>query len=135
MNALVFEGPRQMALMPRPVPMPGAGETLIHVLGTGGCGSDLHGYSASTGRGFAGQITGHETVARVRRPRPTADGPSPGTLVTFNPLVSCRRCEHCRIGATNACEKHRVIGVDPALDGSFADSIGVPVGNVVSLSD
>ena len=135
MNALVFEGPRQMALMPRPDPTPEAGETLIDVLGTGICGSDLHGYTGSTGRRFAGQIMGHETVGRVRRHGPNTDGPSPGTLVTFNPLISCRRCEHCRIGATNACEKHRVIGVDPALDGSFADSIVVPVGNVVSLSD
>lgn len=132
MNALVFDGPHQISIQPRPDPTAGEDETLIQVIATGICGSDLHGYTGETGRRHQGQVMGHETVGRVLT-RGGA-GPEPGTVVTFNPILSCGNCVHCRDGATNACETHRVVGVDPALDGSFADLIVVPTNNVVELS-
>lgn len=134
MNALVFDGPRRMSVQQRPDPSLVSDDVLIEVIATGICGSDLHGYTGETGRRHRGQVMGHETVGRVHSRGERADGPEPGSVVTFNPILSCGVCASCKAGTTNTCEEHRVIGVDPALDGSFADFIVVPSSNVVELS-
>src|SRR5215470_7851618 len=65
MRALVFHGPWEMTVEDRPEPQPADGDTLLEIVATGICGSDLHGYTGENGRRFPGQIMGHETVGRV----------------------------------------------------------------------
>ncbi|GAA1962192.1 2,3-butanediol dehydrogenase [Microbacterium aquimaris] len=129
-RTLVYSGPWQMDVDERCVPQPGPDETLIEVIATGICGSDIHGYTGDTDRRTNGQIMGHEVVGRVR-----AGGPlEAGTLVTVNPIVSCGGCTMCECGETQSCDRARVIGVDPALHGSLADTLVAPSRNVVPLA-
>ncbi|WP_353112605.1 alcohol dehydrogenase catalytic domain-containing protein [Microbacterium sp.] len=123
MHALAYTKPWEMSIVDRADPAPGPGEVVIDVIATGICGSDSHGYSGENGRRRGGQVMGHEAVGRVRD----------GALVTFNPLVSCGECGFCLAGQTQACPDARVIGVDPLLDGSFAERVLVPARNVVPL--
>lgn len=135
MKALLFDGPWQLAHVDRPEPVLGSHDALIRVLGTGVCGSDIHGYSGETGRRVADQVMGHETVGQVVATGSEVDDVRIGSTVTINPILGCRQCDHCSQGLSNACADHRVIGVDPTLDGSFADLLAVPAKNVVALSD
>ena len=129
MKALAYDGPWAMSLVDRPAPTPSSGEVVIDVIATGICGSDAHGYSGETGRRTGGQVMGHETVGRV------ASGAAfdAGTLVTVNPIISCGTCEACVAGETQVCADSVVIGVEPTLDGSFAEQLVVPARNVVPL--
>lgn len=131
MKALAYDGPWAMSIVDRPAPTPDADQVVIDVIATGICGSDAHGYSGETGRRTSGQVMGHETVGRVTSGTRFA----PGTLVTVNPIISCGTCDACRAGETQVCPDSVVIGVEPTLDGSFAEQLLVPARNVVALGD
>ncbi|MEZ4584732.1 MAG: alcohol dehydrogenase catalytic domain-containing protein, partial [Caldilineaceae bacterium] len=60
MRALVYHGPWQMTLEEVDEPRPGPGEVLVDVQAVGICGSDVHGYTGSTGRRAPGVVMGHE---------------------------------------------------------------------------
>lgn len=130
MRALAYNGPWDLILTDLPEPAPNTDTVVIDVLATGICGSDLHGYTGDTGRRVAGQVMGHESVGRV-----VNGGSLPvGTIVTFNPIISCGTCNFCAAGDTQVCLKSEVVGVAPELDGSFAERIGIPSRNVIALS-
>lgn len=132
MQALGFNGPWEMEIVERPDPVAHDDQIMIEVIATGICGSDLHGYSGETDRRTSGQVMGHETVGRVAA---SAGGLEAGTLVTVNPILSCGRCEFCLNGDTQVCPDSLVIGVEPSLDGSFAELLVMPSRNVVPLPD
>jgi threonine dehydrogenase-like Zn-dependent dehydrogenase len=129
MRALVFHGPWDMTVEDRPEPRPGPGDTLIEIIATGICGSDLHGYTGDTGRRHPGQVMGHETVGRV-----LSGGAHPaGSLVTVNPVLGCGHCAACAEGAPQRCPARRVIGVQADISAAFAERMVAPAGNVVPL--
>jgi len=132
MKALVYDGPRTLSIRESREPIAGEGKAVITVIATGICGSDAHGYTGETGRRVTGQIMGHELVGRIAHDAP---GLPAHTLVTVNPLIGCGECEYCEVGETQGCATAVVIGVDPALPGSFAEQLVVPIGNVVPLSE
>jgi threonine dehydrogenase-like Zn-dependent dehydrogenase len=133
MRALVFHGPWEMSVEDRPDPQPGPADTLLDIVATGICGSDLHGYTGETGRRHPGQVMGHETVARVRHDRTGVH--HPGALVTVNPVLGCGHCPACVAGTPQRCPDRRVIGVQPDLSAAFAERMAVPTRNVVPLPD
>lgn len=131
MHALTYLKPWEMSITDRPSPAPSADRVVIDVIATGICGSDVHGYSGETGRRVGGQVMGHETVGRVH----AGGSLPPGTLVTINPIISCGQCGFCTTGETQVCPESLVIGVEPSLDGSFADQVSVPERNIVALAE
>lgn len=133
MRALVFHGPWEMTVEERPDPQPGDGDTLLEIIATGICGSDLHGYTGENGRRHPGQIMGHETVGRVLAD-PTGTYAA-GSLVTVNPVIGCRSCPACAAGVPQRCIRRRVIGVAPEIVSAFAERMTVPAHNVVPLPD
>jgi threonine dehydrogenase-like Zn-dependent dehydrogenase len=133
MRALVFHGPWNMTVESRPEPEPGPGETLLAIIATGICGSDLHGYTGETGRRVPGQIMGHETVGRVIDDRTGAH--EPGSLVTVNPVLGCGHCPACASGTPQRCPDRRVIGVQADISSAFAERMVAPTHNVVPLPD
>ena len=135
MLALGFNGPWDISISERPEPTVGPSDVLIEVIATGVCGSDVHGYSGDTGRRFDGQIMGHETVGRVAKVGTDVDGVKPGTLVTVNPLIPCGHCTSCDAGESQVCPDQKVIGVEPSLDGAFAEYFVAPAINVVPISE
>ena len=133
MRALVFHGPLDMTVEDRPEPAAGPGDVLLEIVATGICGSDLHGYTGETGRRHAGQVMGHETVARVLDDR-TGAHPA-GELVTVNPVLGCGHCAACAAGAPQRCPDRRVIGVQADISAAFAERMVAPAHNVVALPD
>ena len=133
MRALVFHGPREMTVEDRPEPEPGPDDTLLAIIATGICGSDLHGYTGETGRRHPGQVMGHETVAHVLEDRTGAY--RPGALVTVNPVLGCRRCPACVAGTPQRCATRRVIGVNADISAAFAERMVAPTGNLVRLPE
>ncbi|WP_433616148.1 zinc-dependent alcohol dehydrogenase [Dactylosporangium sp. CA-139114] len=87
-------------LAEEPVPVPGAGESLVEVTAVGLCGSDLHWY-AEGGIGDARIahpiVGGHEMAGVVR------GGALDGVRVAIDPAIPCHRCDLCRAGHPNLC--------------------------------
>lgn len=130
-RVMVYDGPHQVHVEERAIPAPGQGEVQIRIAYTGICGSDLHGYTGTSGRRIPGMVMGHEASGTVSGTGTGVDGGLVGRHVTFNPALSCDGgCGH---GAENHCSQLRVIGVDPAIQGAFADYIVVPAHRVVAL--
>jgi threonine dehydrogenase-like Zn-dependent dehydrogenase len=131
MRALVFNSPWDLTVEDRPEPRPGPADALLEIIATGICGSDLHGYTGTTGRRHPGQVMGHETVARV------LDDPTgahrPGSVVTVNPVLGCRRCSACASGTPQRCLERRIIGVQADISSAFAERMVAPVRNLVPL--
>jgi len=133
MKALVFDGPWEMEVRDRNARTPDSGEVQVRIEATGICGSDIHGYTGTTGRRHKGQVMGHETVGRISALGSGVKGMSEGDLVTINPVMSCGVCSNCRQGSEQSCSVLRVIGVVPDLDAAFAEFITVPQQNIVHL--
>jgi threonine dehydrogenase-like Zn-dependent dehydrogenase len=76
---------------------------------------------------------GHETVARVLEDRTGTH--RPGTLVTVNPVLGCRRCPACIAGTAQRCPTRRVIGVNADISAAFAERMVAPTRNLVRLSE
>jgi threonine dehydrogenase-like Zn-dependent dehydrogenase len=131
MRVLVYDGPHQLHLEDRPLPEPGPGEVRIRLAAIGICGSDLHGYTGESGRRQPGMVMGHEASGWVDALGPGTAGPSVGEAVTFIPTLPC--AGECGHSAANTCTELQVIGVTPAIQGAFADSIVVPAGRVVPV--
>lgn len=136
MRALELKEFGQLAVVDREAPTAGPGEVLIDTVATGICGSDIHGYTGENGRRRPGQVMGHESVGRIAALGPdTRDaGLAVGQAVTFNPLISCNRCEACQAGQQQHCPDRIVIGVNPSVVSAFAEQLAVPAANVVPLS-
>lgn len=124
MRALVYTGPRQLALQARPEPTE---QTVVRVGAVGICGSELHGWQGHDPRRQPGLVMGHEAAGTV------VSGPRAGERVAFNPLVSCRSCEACLRGRTNLCPSRELIGMN--RPGAFAELVSVPEGNLLGLPD
>jgi 2-desacetyl-2-hydroxyethyl bacteriochlorophyllide A dehydrogenase len=130
MRVLVFDGPHRMHVERRRSPRPGRGEVRIRIARVGICGSDLHGYTGESGRRVAGMIMGHEAAGWIDAIGPDATG-TVGQPVTFNPALPCDGvCGHTD---ENRCERLRVIGVTPDIQGAFADLVVVPATRVVPV--
>lgn len=133
MRALVFGGPLSLSVEERPLPEPVPGEVRLRIDAVGVCGSDLHGYTGDTGRRHPGQIMGHEIGATVDVG--AAGGLPEGARATVHPVLFCGHCRYCVRGETNLCLTRQVIGVNPELQGAFADFMVVPAVNVIPVPD
>jgi (R,R)-butanediol dehydrogenase/meso-butanediol dehydrogenase/diacetyl reductase len=95
-----------------PAPQPGPGEVVVRALYTGLCGTDLHIVEGSHPRARIPLAIGHEIAGRPE------SGPLEGRLVVVDPLLPCGSCPACLAGASNACARLRLIGID--RDGALA---------------
>ncbi|RJO73733.1 zinc-binding alcohol dehydrogenase [Nocardia panacis] len=132
MKALVYEGPTRLALRDTETPAPGPGAVAVRPIAVGICGSDVHGYTGSTGRRRAGQVMGHEIVGTVTEVGAGVDL-SVGDAVVVNPVLGCGRCAVCADRRSDLCEEVKVMGVDTALPGGFAECLIVPARNAIRV--
>ena len=86
MKALVYQAPWQMTLEDVPAPTPQAGEVVIAVKAVGICGSDVHGYTGSTGRRTPPMIMGHEFSGVVVALGEGVQRAQPGDEVIASPI-------------------------------------------------
>ena len=129
MKALVHTAPLQFDLRDVPRPQPGEDEVLVRVKACGICGSDVHGYTGSTGRRIPPIIMGHEAAGVVEAVGQNVRDLAVGDRITFDSTVYCNQCPACRQGRMNLCQSRKVLGVStPAFrrDGAMAEYVVVP---------
>ncbi len=133
MRALIYEGPWQMPLQDMPMPEPAANEVVVNVRATGVCGSDVHGFTGSTGRRKLGVVMGHEFSGVIHSLGQQVSGFAIGERVVVQPLHRCGHCAMCRAGRSNICQNRTLIGMD--THGGYADAVRVPQDQLYRLPD
>lgn len=117
-----------------PEPHPGPGEVRVRVAKTGICGTDRHIYhwdESVTASMHPPVIIGHEFCGHVDEVGPGVNGWREGDYVSAEMHFVCRVCRACRAGLHHVCERTRIGGLH--RDGSFAEWVVVPAGNLVRL--
>lgn len=133
MRALMYEGPWQMPLRDVPEPAPGPGEVVVSVHAAGICGSDVHGFTGSTGRRTPGIVMGHECSGTVAAIGENVATYAVGERVVVQPLHRCGTCAMCRVGRGNICQNRTLIGMH--THGAYADAVIVPHTQLYRLPD
>ena len=129
MKALVHTAPLRLEFVDRPLPVAGRRDVLVRVASVAICGSDVHGYTGTTGRRIPPIVMGHEASGVVESIGAEVDGWRPGDRVTFDSTVYCGECPSCRDGRINLCERRQILGVStPAYrrDGAMSQYVAVP---------
>jgi L-iditol 2-dehydrogenase len=125
MYALAYRGAGRLVLEERPVPVPAAGEAVVHVDACSICGTDLR-IAAGSHRAYSrpnGRVPGHELAGTIAA---VGEGVAlhEGDAVFVAPNYGCGRCRACRRGQVNLCETPRALGITD--DGAFADYTLLP---------
>ena len=112
MRAMLFDAPGR-PLRPAEVdePEPGPGQLLIEVGACAVCRTDLHLVDGELSLGHTPLILGHQIVGTVPGSDRRVGVPWLGW--------TCGRCEFCRSGRENLCDRARFTGRD--IDGGFAE--------------
>jgi propanol-preferring alcohol dehydrogenase len=101
-------------------PDPGPGEVLLKVSACGVCRTDLHIADGELEGGRLPIVPGHEIVGTVVARGEGAERFAEGERVGVPWLGgSCGRCEHCRAGRENLCDRARFTGFH--RDGGYAE--------------
>jgi L-iditol 2-dehydrogenase len=138
MKALLLSAPGQLAFTDVETPVPGAGQVRVRVAACGICGSDVHGYTGSTGRRIPPLVMGHEAAGTVDAVGPGVADLSVGSRVALDSTVFCGECDHCRAGQENLCTDRQVLGVSCGpyrRHGCFAEYVVVPRRVVYPIPD
>ncbi len=133
MKAALFYGPhRPLEVEERPVPRAGPGEIVIKVAACGLCHTDLH-YIDHDVPTFAKPplILGHEASGTVWEVGAGVDAWHAGDRVLIPAVLSCGRCEACRRGRENICERGVMLGNH--IDGAYAEYLRVPAKDALAL--
>ncbi|KAL2135431.1 hypothetical protein VTI74DRAFT_8533 [Chaetomium olivicolor] len=125
MKAVVFHGPKKIAVEDRPVPkLQDPKDIIVKVQATALCGSELHvfrGHQPSD----TGFIMGHEFVGEVIQAGDEVSTVKLGDKVVAPFTISCMKCFYCTHGASSRCSQVLLFGC-PALDGGQAEYVRVP---------
>ena len=138
MKALLYTKPYCFEYTDFPDPKQGDDEVLIRVKACGICGSDVHGFTGKTGRRLPPLIMGHEAAGVVEDTGKNVRGFVKGDRVCFDSTVYCNRCQPCRDGLFNRCDKRQVLGVSTPefkRHGAFAEFVAVPWWIVSKIPD
>ena len=137
MQALVWEGPRQMNLREVADPQVPANEVLIKVVYSGICGSELGGYLGQNSLRKPPLIMGHEFAGEIVALGDQVAGIKPtlavGQRVTVNPLISNPWSSAALKGRHNLTLPRNILGIQ--RPGSYAQFISAPAANVYPLPD
>ncbi len=129
MKALLLSSPGALAVVDVDTPSPAAGEVLVRVVACGVCGSDVHGFTGSTGRRIPPIVMGHEAAGTVEAVGPGVADLPVGSRVALDSTVSCGACVYCTTDRENLCTHRQVLGVSCGIyrrHGCFAEYVCVP---------
>lgn len=140
MQALVFNGLKELAVEDAPEPQPAQGEVLVDVEACGICGSDVHGYLGFSARRLASVplIMGHEFTGRIAEISSDVDDAtgrplSVGDRVVVQPQIACGHCRACRAGYRHICPEMLLLGIEQP--GGFAQRVAVPANRLFPMPD
>ncbi|SVD82360.1 uncharacterized protein METZ01_LOCUS435214, partial [marine metagenome] len=138
MKALLLTAPSTLTLTDLETPEPDAGEVRVRIAACGICGSDVHGYTGSTGRRIPPLVMGHEAAGIIDAVGQNVSGQMIGQRVALDSTVFCGECEFCCNGKENLCTHRQVLGVSCDAyrrQGCFAEYAIVPERCVYPLPD
>lgn len=133
MRAAVWHGYKDVRVEDRPEPVTPPGYVKVRVDYAGICGTDRHEYVGPnfipvekphrlTGK-TAPLTMGHEFSGEIVEVGEDVIGYQVGDRVTANGTFACGKCDTCKSGRYNVCEKLGFLGVSD--DGVFADYVCV----------
>ena len=126
--------PPQLAMVSRPIPMPGPGEVLLRVDACGFCHHDLLVMSGTLRRGVAQGVTlGHEIAGTVVAASQDVVGMQVGDRVASLLTAACGQCARCRAGREHRCLVGD--GIGHGKDGGFAEYVALPATALVPIPD
>lgn len=121
MKALIWRGPWEMPLEEVEDPTATAGKAVVAVRAVGICGSDVHGYTGSTGRRFPDIIMGHEFAGTISEVGDDVVDFGPGDDVVVMPLYSA--AEGVDPYPINRSPHRRLTGMNE--HGAYAEKVAV----------
>jgi len=113
------------------IPRIGSHDTLVKVIATSICGTDLHIYNWdkwAASRMKPPVIFGHEMAGKVVEIGSEVEGVKVGDYVSLECHKVCGKCYQCRTGQAHVCKNYTILGVD--FDGCFAEYVKVPETNL-----
>ncbi|KAF9882983.1 hypothetical protein FE257_004368 [Aspergillus nanangensis] len=127
--SFVLEGIHKVKFEDRPIPeLKDPHGVLVNVKFTGICGSDVHYWE----HGSIGQfvvkdpmVLGHESSGVISKIGSAVTTLKVGDRVAMEPGIPCRRCEPCKAGKYNLCEK-MAFAATPPYDGTLAKYYVLP---------
>jgi len=132
MRSLVYKGPNELKIEEKPKPQLKSGEVLIKVKYCGICGSDITIWKGKHPRAKSGVILGHEFTGEIVEMYDVNSNLCIGDKVVVEPLIHCHRCDYCKEGKYNLCNKIGLYGIDE--NGAFAEYVKVSSDKVIPLS-
>jgi propanol-preferring alcohol dehydrogenase len=137
MRGVLFPGDRTVILGEIPDPTPGPGEVVVAMRAAAICGSDLHGYRATS---EARQRTGSDRIVPGHEPSGVVSAVGEGvSMVKVGDRVAiyhyrgCGHCAECRGGYLNWCADRA--GYGGPIHGSDADLLLTDARNCLPLPD
>lgn len=138
MKAAVVYGKNDIRITDVPTPVPGPGEALVKVRGSGVCATDV---KILGGLGLPKNlptILGHEVAGEIESLGKGVEGLTPGQRVAVYPIAACGECFFCRQNRHNLC--NTPYGLAHGADGGFAEYVCVPpqivrLGGIVDIKD
>ena len=123
MQAARYHGPGPtLHLESVPVPTPGPTDVLVRVTHAGACRTELHFLSGLLNLGIAPLTLGHEIVGEVVQTGAAVADYQPGNRVIVNYYGTCGRCQWCRLGQQNLCDRV-VAQLGFTADGGYAEFV------------
>jgi alcohol dehydrogenase len=128
-----FTEPLEVEDVPEPDPAPDG--VVVEVRATGVCRSDWHGWMGHDPAIALPHVPGHELAGVVVAAGPEVRAFAPGDRVTVPFCCGCGRCEPCRHGQTQICDRDFQPGF--TAWGSFAERVALPRAdlNLVRIPD
>ncbi|MEI4270427.1 glutathione-independent formaldehyde dehydrogenase [Klenkia sp. LSe6-5] len=144
MKAVVYRGPKSVAVEDRPDPtIQSPTDAVIRLTTTNICGSDLHMYEGRTSV-EEGKVLGHENMGVVEAVGDGVDRIRVGDRVSVPFNIACGTCRNCQTGWTSFCLRaNPTEGMDGAAygyanmgpyDGGQAEFLRVPWADVNLLT-
>lgn len=126
MQALVYTGVETLTFRKEKNPKEVLGESIIKVMASGICGSDMHAYHGKDERRNPPLILGHE-VSGISQ-----NGKFKDKIVVLNPLISCDKCKYCKNQREHLCPSRSMVGMSKPSprEGGLAEYISIPDKNI-----
>ncbi len=138
MKAAVVYGKNDIRIVEVPTPVPGPGEVLVKVKGSGVCATDVKILGGSGLPKKLPAILGHEVAGTIEALGEGVSGPEIGQCVAVYPIAACGECFFCRRDRHSLCLTQH--GFGHGVDGGFAEYVIVPsrivnLNGVISIHD
>ncbi|HZC34918.1 MAG TPA: alcohol dehydrogenase catalytic domain-containing protein, partial [Chthoniobacterales bacterium] len=99
MKALVYRGPKSIAVEERPRPkLEQPSDAIVKMVKTTICGTDLHILKGDVPTCTAGRILGHEGIGVIDEVGNGVSQFKKGDRVIISCITACGKCEYCKKG-------------------------------------